>query len=309
MTYANHDLDETPYDLFGHLDDLLNDVDINDNAVIVWRAIALQAFLVSLYYPNLSQFEDSSERQPRVDMNALAARHAAVKLYEHTAALRSHNRSIRIKLPSAIAVKKGLSSKLKRDQLLKDCLGLEREGLSALQDDLSQREYTSRLSRQFVKSRAVAAWINAYLTNGDDLPNTGRRPPGQGIMRGALCDSEIFEQSEKTLSNYLSELRPASVFHYLIWFQGCRQVLRPTNPSSPKFAQIILRRARAVDELAGVCQMYNTVALELNERHGFSFELVANVPQVESAYNSPPFRHPYNPGLARHIAAVAGRTG
>jgi hypothetical protein len=176
-------------------------------------------------------------------------------------------------------------------------------------EDPSPREYTYYLRQQFAKSKAVATLIDAYMTNGEDLPDSSRRPVGIRIMRDALCDSGIFAQSEKTLDNAFIELEPASVFHYLIWFQGCREVLRPEYPSSPRFARLILRRARSADELAGVCQMYNTVASELNQKYGFAFCIIENVPQIEPIYNSPPTRHSRNPELAEHIRTVAGRTG
>ncbi len=301
------------YDFLGNLQKLLTKIDVNDEALIVRRAIDLQAFRVSLYYPRLSQLPASRKAHPpALDMIALARRHAALMLYNHYTAPGIYRRSLNIKgLPSWKSVQTGLSTNFKCIEvlleLLKDYLGIERGGLGALEKDISESEYADALRSQFSKSEAVATLIGAYRSNGE--PDTGRRPFGVKIMRAALCDSKIFTQSEKTLDNYFGELEPTSVFHYLIWMQDCREFLRPTNPCSPKFTQNIMQGARSVDELRAVFLLYNAVVGELNEKYGFAFSIIENVPKPETKtdYDSL-VRDDRNLKLAEHIHNVISCT-
>jgi len=272
MTFGAGVSDDTPYDFCGHAQFLLRNVDVNDKALIVRRAIELQAFQVSLFYPHRYRLTASGKRHPPlVDMIALARRHAALELYKRYTA-----RSPGIKGGSLNSVKKNLLINFERIEvlleLLKDYLALERGRLSVLPEDLSPSEYTDELQRQFSKSKAIAALIGAYRSNDEDLPDTGVRHVGLRSMKYALCTLQLFTQSEKTLDNYLNDLEPTSVFHYLLWLQKCTKVLRPTYPRSPKFTRIIMQRAnssRSVDELRAVCLLYNIVASELNEKYGF----------------------------------------
>lgn len=248
-----------------------------------------------------------------MDMIAVARRHAAVKLYEYLAPTSEKSGlGIERKIPSSTAVEGNVGRLFSRVPLLIEYIALGTGGLSVLLEDPPPREYAYSLRSQFAKSKAVAIFIDAYLTNGNDLPTTDRHHSGRKTMRDALCygeryEEKIFKQTERTLYNYYDELEPTSVFHYLMSFQGCREVLRPINPSSPSFARLLLRRARSKDDFSGVCQAHNTVVLELNEKYGFEFKIIDNVPQIESDY-ARIVRHKHNPKLAEHIAAVIGQT-
>jgi hypothetical protein len=315
MTFISNDLDVVPYDFLGYANDLVHNAEGSDEIILIRRAIELQAFTVSLYYPRLSQLDVFRKGPtPQVDMIAVARRHAAVKLYEYYADRALIRRSSGITKPTSLTkprkpIKKGLGIKFRQDRVLKDYLELKNGGLSKLLEDPSPHEYSYSLNQKYELSKRVALLIDAYISNGDELPNTGRRPIGFKIMKDALSDSEIFEKSEKTLDNAFIELEPTAVFHYLIWFRGCADVLRPIHPYNSNFARTILQRARALSDLAGVFLFYNTVTSELNKGYGFSFNVIEDVPQVDSIYNAPLGRPPRNLKLTDAIKTAIGRTG
>jgi hypothetical protein len=176
-----------------------------------------------------------------------------------------------------------------------------------LLEDPSPREFAYSLEQRLNLSERVALLIEGYLTNGDELPNTGRRPVGFQVMKDALSDPEIFDKCAKTLDTAFVDLEPTVVFHYTIWFRGCADVLRPIHPYHPNFARAILHKARALDDLAGVLLFYNALASELNKNYGFTFTIIEEVPQVDSIYNAPLSRLPRNDKLTKAIAKVVGR--
>ena len=155
------DSGDAQYDFLGNLQKLLVKIDVNDEAQIVRRAIELQAFMVSLYYPCLSQLPTSRKaRPPALDMIALARRHAALKLYNDYTSPGIYRRSLNIKgFPSLKSVQVGLSTNFKCIEvlldLLRDYLGIEGGGLSAPERDISESEYADELRSQFVKAKAV----------------------------------------------------------------------------------------------------------------------------------------------------------
>lgn len=69
---------------------------------------------------------------------------------------------------------------------------------------------------------------------------------------------------------------------------------------------MVYRRAKAVGALAAVCQNYNIVSLELNEKYGFNFQTIEDVPAVQSIYKL--HRQSSNPKLTDAINEVIGRT-
>jgi hypothetical protein len=170
--------------------------------------------------------------------------------------------------------------------LLRDYLGIERGGLSARERDISVIEYEHELQRQFTKSKGLATLMRAYRSNGANIPATDVHPTGLRQMKDALCALGLFDKSEKTLDNYFEELGSTAVFHYLRFYQNCMSVLWPIRPSKPRFTKLIMQRARrlsAFDELRAVCLLYNMVAYELNQKYGFAFIIVDNVPKPESS--------------------------
>ena len=112
------------YDFLGNLQKLLIKIDVNDEALIVRRAIELQAFMVSLHYPCLSQLPTSRKAHPpALDMIALARRHAALKLYNDYSPPRIYRRRLNIKgLPSWKSVQTGLSTNFKCIEVLLELL-------------------------------------------------------------------------------------------------------------------------------------------------------------------------------------------
>ena len=243
-------------------------------------------------------------------MIAVARRHAAVKLYEYYAT-RTPGRRLsqpRKDTSSSKRIKEILGRKIRRAKILKDYLALENGGLSMLLEDPSPREFAHSLEQRLNLSERMALLIEAYFTNGDELKNTGRRPVGFQVMKDALSEFGIFDKTAKTLDNAFIELEPTSVFHYLIWFRGCADVLRPVHPYDSNFARVILQRARALDDLAGVLLFYNAVASELNKNYGFTFTIIEEVPQVDFIYNAPLGRLPRNVKLTEAIAKVVGRS-
>lgn len=308
-------LDEKSYDFLAELQELLETIDVNDKVLLVRRAIQMHALSVALYFPRLTQLAVFRKgRAPKVDMIAIARRHAAVKLFEHfvSPVPRRHPPSVD-NVPLSIPPNSGFTIRIKRIRFLKELLALESGGLSLLLTDPSLREYRLLFHRQLPKSEAVAILMKAYMTNGSDLKTiertVNRYPLGLQTMRNALCYSQMFKKSEKTLDNCFVELDCTSVFHYMMRLQGCWELLTPIYPGSPNFARKILRRARDTDEFAGACQMYNTIASELNSEYGFSFFNIGNVPQIESVNNSSPTLYPHDQDLAKAIKEVTGITG
>ena len=59
---------------------------------------------------------------------------------------------------------------------------------------------------------------------------------------------------------------------------------------------------------SGVFLYYNTVASELNQNYRFTFNIIDEVPQVDSIYNAPLGRLPRNVKLTEAIAKVVGRS-
>jgi hypothetical protein len=295
---------------------LFRSFDVEDKASIVRRAIELQAFLVSLYYPRRSELSPSAEgHPPPVDIITLARRHAALVAYNHyTAPVRL---SLRIKgMVSWKAVQDGLSINLPYIEilleLLRDYLAIERGGLSVNERGIPKNEYRIELLRQFEKARAVSTLIKAYVTNGQDIQNVKRRtgsPLGIKTLRNALCQSNRFIQTERTLANYFDELEPTAVFHYFAFGCKCEKILVPTDPRDPNFTQLIMQKARKVDELRAVCLHSNKIAEILNNKYGFKFGIVENIPQPEgeTKYDSIS-RGEYDSDLAKAISDVIGHT-
>ena len=282
MMLASDGSDDAWYDFVGSAQFLLGSVDVYDEPLLVRRAIELQAFLISLFYPRRYGLTAAGKvRLPRVDMIGLGRKYAALELYTFYTFFKYRPR-LGNKLPSRVTVQNNLSVNFRRIEpiidILKEYLSVKRNALSATQIDISDFEFKEELQRQFEKSKSVAILIDAYLTNGDDLPKTSGRPVGIKIMRQALCRSKLLRMSDRTLFNYYNELELTSVFHYLIWNQDCK-ILRPLDPGDPKFTQIIMRRATLIDEFRAVCQLYNTVALKLNEKYLFAFSTIDNLPK------------------------------
>jgi hypothetical protein len=274
---------------------LFRDVDVNDEASIIRRAIELQAVLVSLYYPRRVELSPPAEGHlPPVDIIALARRHAALVAYNHYAAPGIYRPGLRIKgLRSWKTVQDGLSINLPYIEvlleLLKDYLSIERGGLSVNERDVPENQYRVELLRQFNKAKAVSTLIKAYVTNGQDIQNINRRtksPLGIKTVRNALCQSNRFAQTERTLANYFDELEPTAVFHYFAFACECEKILVPTDPRVPNFTQLIMQKVCYVDELRAVCLQYNKTASILNNKYGFAFRIVENVRRPEGKTNT-----------------------
>jgi hypothetical protein len=222
---TNEDSPDARYDFLGSLQELLIKIDVNDEALVVRRAIELQAFTVSLYYPSLTQLHSSRKtRPPEIDLIAFARRHAALKLYNDYTTPIKYRRSLNIKgLQTFSSIQTGLSTNFKCIEvlldLLRDYLGIEKGGLSARERDISIIEYEHELQRQFAKSKGLATLMRAYRSNGANIPATDVHPAGLRQMKDALCVLGLFDKSEKTLDNYFEELGPTAVFHYLRFYQ------------------------------------------------------------------------------------------
>jgi hypothetical protein len=120
MTFFSDDLDDVAYDFLGYANELLYNLDISDESNLIRRAIELQAFSVSLYYPRLSQLDVTRKGPtPQVDMIAVARRHAAVKLYEYYARRTRRGRQIKKNTSSSKWIKESLGRKVGRNQILK----------------------------------------------------------------------------------------------------------------------------------------------------------------------------------------------
>jgi hypothetical protein len=300
--------DNTLENFFDGTHSLFRRVDVEDKASIVRRAIELQAFLVSLYYPRRSELPPLAEGHlPPVDIIALARMHAALEAYNHYATR-----------PSFKSVQEGLAINFKYVEvlleLLKDYLDLEGGGLSVdeWEWEIPKNEYGIELLRQFEKAKAVSTLIKAYVTNGRDIQNINRRrkgPLGIKTVRNALCQSKRFTQTERTLANYFDELEPTAIFHFFAFGCKCKQILVPIDPRVRNFTQLIMQRACYVDELRAVCLNYNKTASILNNKYGFAFRIVENVPRPEgkTKYDSIS-RGKYDPDLAKAISSVIGRT-
>jgi hypothetical protein len=244
MTLTQVSSETRPYEFYGGLQFLLEKFDPSDNALTTRRAIELQAFRVSLFYPKIYCLTASGKpRRPLINMIALARKHAALALYERYTArspgptgqsLRSIEENLSRHFDSVRAVL----------EVLKDYL-INREDTSSSAHDLAPKEYAIELQRVFTISKSVANIIDIYRSNGVDLQRTDDRPIGLRIMTNCLCDAGLFKKSEKTLENYFKTLEPAAVFHYLSWLQGCKAVLAPEKPDSREFAEIILKRGRS----------------------------------------------------------------
>jgi hypothetical protein len=154
MTLVRSSSDDTLENFFNGTHFLFRSVDVEDKASIVRRAIELQAFLVSLYYPRRSELSPpAEEHRPQVDVIALARRHAALEAFNHYTAPGIYRRSLSIKwLPSWKSVQTGLSINFKYIEvlleLLKEYLTIERDGLSVGERDIPKK----RISHRFAAS-------------------------------------------------------------------------------------------------------------------------------------------------------------
>jgi hypothetical protein len=317
MTLIPGDAKDKPklYDFNGRLQFLLQSADISDTALITRRAVEIHAFQISLYYPYLSNLPITKERLlPKADMIALARKYAALKLYNYYGARTLRKNAIGMKrVPSLQNIQTGLANNFKRIEvlleLLKDYLFTERDDPGGFEKDVSQNEFENEMRQLTDKSRAVAKLIKGYITNGDELRNTLGRPIGNKIMREALGEAGIVAISQKTLLKYFNELEPTAVFHYLIRVHYCKQVLCPICHYDADFPQKIIRRARSIDELRGVCLMYNTAVTELNDKYRFNFPLIENVPKSETETNYDTLIHlDRNAKLTEAIRTVTGHT-
>lgn len=67
MPLENGTLDEKPYDFLAELHELLETIDVNDEVLLVRRAIQMHALSVALYFPRLTQLDVSRKgRAPRL---------------------------------------------------------------------------------------------------------------------------------------------------------------------------------------------------------------------------------------------------
>ena len=216
MTFIGDDLDDVAYDFLGYANELLHNLDISDESNLVRRAIELQAFSVSLYYPRLSQL-DVTRKGPTPPVGHDCGRKTARGSKASRVLCKPYTKGmlqIKQNTSSSKRIEESLGRRVGRNQILKDYLALESGGLSMLLEDPSPREYAHSLKQRLNLSERVAILIKAYLTNGDELPNTGRRPVGFQAMKDALSDPEIFDKSAKTLDNAFIDLEPTAVFHY-----------------------------------------------------------------------------------------------
>jgi hypothetical protein len=275
--------DNTLDNFFSGNHSLFHSFDVNDEGFTLRRAIELQGFLVSLYYPLRLELsvQEPAHSNP-VDVIVLARRHAALKLYRHYTSIKGY--------PSLKNVQIGLATNLKYIEILlqalKGYLALEKGGLSAEERDISPQEYQAALLRKFAKSKAIAILIKAYITNGQAIVQAkryARGPFGIKVMREALCDSGNFKQTERTFASYYYELEQTAVFHYLAFSCDCEKLLVPTNPLDPNFSKEILKKASYVEELKAISLHYNKLASMLNNKYGFSFRLIESIPQPEGA--------------------------
>jgi hypothetical protein len=303
MTLTQVDPETRPYEFYGGLQFLLEKFDPKDKALTTRRAIELQAFRVSLFYPRRYRLTASGKhRRPLVDMIALARKRAALEIYRRYTArsppgFRGH---------SLKSIAENLSRHFDRLhvalEILKEYM-VDNEDPFHLVSDLDSQEYHNELQRVFDISKYVAHIIDVYRSNGVDLQRTDDRPIGWKIVIDCLCDEGLFKKggllkkaglskkSEKMLDNYFKTLEPTSIFHYLFWLQGCVHVLVPTDPNKRGFAEFILARGgsvKFVDELRDVCSSYNIIANEFNDAYGFRFPIIRNAPksETETSYNS-----------------------
>ncbi len=181
--------------------------------------------------------------------------------------------------------------------------------LACLRKFIPRDEFDKEFKRQIEKSKAVAKLIGAYMTNGDELPATLGRPIGSKIMREALSKAKHLKISGRTLFKYFSELEHTAVFHHLMRIHHCMPVLNPLDHYDKDFPLKIMQRARSVDDLRGVCLMYNTAVADLNEKYRFNFALVENVPkpETETKYDAL-IRCERDPDLTEAIRDVTGHT-
>jgi len=234
-------------------------------------------------------------------MIALARKHAALAIYRRYTA-----RSPGFRGQSLKSIAENLSMHFDRVHVALEILNefmIDNKDPLHFVPDLRPQEYRKELQRVFAVSKYVAYIIDVYRSNGVDLQRTDDRPIGWKIVIDCLCDAglfkkgglfkkaELFKKSEKTLDNYFKTLEPTSIFHYLFWLQGCTDVLVPTDPNKPGFAEIILKRGGSiefVDELRDVCSSYNLLANEFNDSYGFRFPIIRNVPksETETSYSS-----------------------
>jgi hypothetical protein len=129
-------------------------------------------------------------------------------------------------------------------------------------------------------------------------------------MRQALLRAGFIKVSEKTLLKYWDELASTAIFHYLIRRHHCGLVLHPRSHYTRSFPHQIIQKASSADELRDVCRiMYNPAASKLNERYGFEFPLIENIPesQTETQYDAL-VHDERDPKLSKAIQDVAGHT-
>ena len=222
-------------------------------------------------------------------MIALARKHAALALYKRYTARSRGPRGQSLK-----SIEDNVSKHFDSIQIVLEILKefmARNQSPSNVLHDLVPQEYSKELQRVFAISRSVADLIDVYRSNGVDLQRTDDRPIGLKIMIDGLCDAGVFKKSEKTMENYFKILEPTSVFHYLVWLQGCKDVLIPANPDNSEFAELILKRGssvKIVDELRDVCNSYNIIANEFNDLYKFRFPIIRNVlkSETETVYNS-----------------------
>jgi hypothetical protein len=327
------------YDFRESLKFLLQSVDVGVTALLARRAVELHAFQFSLYYPYFTQLPPFKERPlPKKDVVALARKYAALQLFNYYASRALYKNTFGMKrTPSLNNIETGLADNFKPIEalleLLKDYLTAESDGRGVIEKGISRKGFVKEFRHQVEKSIAIARLIDAYMTNGDELPSTHGRPIGSKIMREALRKAAsaklsrskvesvrvsqrdltawglLSKLSQKTLFNYFDELEPTAVFLYLKEIHHCKPVLNPLDHYDKDFPQEIMQTARSVDDLRGVCLMYNAAVTELNEKYRFTFALIENVPkpETETEYDAL-VDCERDPDLTEAIKAVTGQT-
>ncbi len=145
MTIVQGNSKNELYDFREGLKFLLQNVDVDDTALLARRAVELHTFQFSLYYPCPTQLPTIKERsRPKIDMVALARKYAALQLFNYYASRALYKNTLGIKrTPSLKNIETGLTLNFKPIaallELLRNCLAVERDGPSVLEKVYSTR--------------------------------------------------------------------------------------------------------------------------------------------------------------------------
>jgi hypothetical protein len=163
------------YDFHSGLQFLLQDVDINDPALVARRAVELHTFQFSLYCPYLTQLPISEKvPKPKTCMIVLGRKYAALRLFHYYASRALKNTTGIKHVVDLHKLQAGLASNLEQIevllQLVKDYLAAGRDDSNVPKRYMGKYKFINEFRNLLEKSRGSQSYSKDMRPMGTNFP-------------------------------------------------------------------------------------------------------------------------------------------